>query len=250
MVNQPPTRGSVVDAAVNKLASAEHYFGASIVCMPSLYPSGSSVVLEISGGPNYFHIDDRAGAYFEAESMAALRLFKKEAERISTSSTVQFDGRMFSVSSVSKDALASAMRVVAHNSQMAANLAATRIAEKNREVASEELFEKLVRVFSPNRVSKDVPIIGASQHEWRFDAMISGQEKPVVFDAVTSHAGSVVWAAAKFADLARLEREIGRVAVIDSRAAMGEMIGVLSPNVSAIIELSASPKTFLSLEAA
>jgi hypothetical protein len=241
-------RSIVVDAVVRKLAVAEHYIGASLVYMPIFYPSGSSVVLQISGGGRGYVVTDRGGAYFEAESMGAIRSFRQEATKIVTEAAVSFDGREFSVEGVTNETLPAVIQAVTHYSQLAANITSMRVADKAREAAGTALYERLAGIFTPQRVSKDVEIVCASQHPWSFDAMVSNGEKRVVFDAVGSSQQSVVWAVTKFGDLSRLERSYGRIAVVESNKAMGDMMGVISPNVSAIVEMRAPDQTFKTLE--
>lgn len=243
-------RSDIVDAAVRKLAEAEHYFGASLVYMPSIYPSGTSVVLQVSGGGRGFKVSDRGGAVSEAEGLNSIRALRQEAERVTKEAAVQFDGAEFFVTDVSDASLSAAMQAVAHYSQLAANLVAMKAADRAREDVAHVLYDRLVGIFTPKRVSRDVSVMGASQHQWKFDAVVSTGDRRLVFDAVGTHQTSVVWAATKFGDLSRLDEAVRRVAVVENSRALGDMMGVISPNVSAIVELRAADEVYRRLEAA
>lgn len=239
----------MVAQAVKKLARVEKFVGHTLVSLPVLYPSGASVTLEISGEPDRFFVSDRAGGYFESELLGAHRIYGREAPRAAASCGIKFDGRNMFVAEASDSNLPAVMKMVSHCSQLAANISALKISEKVKSDATESLYERLVSVFTAARVSRDVEVVGASTHDWSVSARVLGR-KPILFDVVSPHPTSAVWTAAKFGDIARLETPPNRVAVVQSRKQIGNMIGVISPSATAIIELSASNDTFIRLEAA
>lgn len=105
-----------VDAAVRRLVNAQHFRAGSIVSMPVIYPSGASVVLEITMQKDRCFVTDRGGASQEAELFGATRYFKSEAERVALSSGIHFDGRDMFVAEVPRESLHGAMTVVANAS--------------------------------------------------------------------------------------------------------------------------------------
>ncbi len=248
--NVPSSLIDAVSGAVGKIARVEHFRGISLISMPSLYPSGASVQLEVSGSDGRFFISDRAGGYLEAELMSAHRIYVREAARIADQFGVKFDGRDMFVAESPLATLPSAMKIVAHCSQFAANIAASRMVEKAKSDVGEEIYERLVSIFTSKRVIKDAEILGPSSHQWHVSALVSGGSSLVVFDAVAEHPTSAVWTAAKFGDLARLENPPRRIAVAANQKKLGDMIGVIAPASTAIIDISASSKTIMQLEAA
>lgn len=244
------THANAVEEAVKKLVRIEEFIGATLVSMPVLYPSGASVMLEISGDHDQYFVSDRAGGYLEAELMGGQRIYAREAARAASGAGIGFDGRNMFFAEAQMSSLPAVMKVVAHCSQIAANSCALRMSEKIKSDIGQRLYERLVAVFSEPRVARDVEVVGASTHDWRVSAVVSGPHKKVVFDAVTPHPTSAVWTAAKFGDIARLDPPPSRVAVVSSRKDVGDMIGVISPSATAIIELTASNDAFERLEAA
>lgn len=240
----------IVDKAVQSLVSVEHFRAASIVSMPVMYPSGASVVLEVSSQGGRAFISDRGGGFQEAEYMGLTRFFGKEAPRVAAESGIGFDGREMFVIEVPIDAISGAMAVVAACSANAAVACALKAAERHEKVAKDSLFDKLTDIFGATGFEKDVPIIGASNHEWRVDALVKSQRSLVVFNSVTKSYVSATGTAAKFHDFALLETAPKRVAVVTSRKDIGDWIGVLSSASDAVIEINAANDQFLKIGAA
>jgi len=239
-----------VERAVSKLARTEKFVGHTLVSMPVIYPSGASVTLEISGEFDRFFASDRAGGYFESELIGAQRIYGREATRTAASFGIKFDGRNMFVAETGMSNLPAVMKIVSHCSQLAANICAMKLSEKIKSDVTESLYERLVSVFTEARVARDVEVAGASTHDWSVSARVAGARHSILFDAVSPQPTSAVWTAAKCGDIARLESPPHRVAVVRSRQLVGNMIGVISPSATAIIELTASNDAFLRLEAA
>ncbi|MBN9585089.1 MAG: hypothetical protein BGN84_15745 [Afipia sp. 62-7] len=239
-----------VDAAIAQLISAEHFIAGSLVSMPVMYPSGASVVLEITSQKDRFFISDRGGGFQEAEYMGAGRTYAREAERIAHDSGIRFDGRDMFIMEVAIEAISSALIVVANCSQQAASISAMRAAERVYRDAKEILITRLEHVYRKETIIKDAKIIGASNHNWPVAALVRTEGRPVVFDAVSAHYNSVVSTAAKFHDLARLEGTPKRIAVVPNRKMFGDYLGVLSAASTSVIEVNASNETYQGLLAA
>ena len=58
---------STIATAIKSLIAVEHFIAGSIVTMPNIYPSGASVVLEISMQGGRVFVSDRGGGFQEAE---------------------------------------------------------------------------------------------------------------------------------------------------------------------------------------
>lgn len=246
----PDLSGTVADA-MRKLSRVEHLRGVSLVSMPSLYPSGASVVLEVSSGHNgRFFVSDRGGGHLEAELMGAHRAYGREAERVAEQFGIRFDGRQMFVAEASIGSLPAVLKIVAHCSQFAANATASRMSERVKVDIGAAIYERLVSIFPAKRVAKDAEIKGPSSHEWHVSALVTGGRQAIVFDAIADHPTSAVWTVAKFGDLARLENPPRRIAVASDQRKLGNMIGVIAPASTAVIDLRASKETILQLEAA
>lgn len=233
-----------IDAAVRRMITAEHFHAGSIVSMPMLYPSGASVVLEMSVQASTVFVSDRGGGFQEAEFMGASRAFLREADRMASDFGIRFDGRDMFVAEVPLDRLDGAMKVVATASSQAAAAAAQKAAEKNERFAKEAMFEKLSSVFGKDSFRREVDLIGASNHKWRIDAIIDTPDRPIIFNSVTKSYVSAAGTAAKFYDLARLEMPPRRIAVVPSFAGLGDWYGVVSGAADAVLELAAANDQF------
>jgi hypothetical protein len=239
-----------VDAAIARLISAEHFVAGSLISMPVTYPSGASVVLEITSQRDRYFVSDRGGGFQEAEYMGAARAYSREAERIAQDSGIRFDGRDMFVAEVAVDSISGALIVVANCSQQAAALAAMRAAERVYRDAKEVLIERLGRVYRSEEIITDAKVIGGSNHKWPVTALVRRDGRPVVFDAVSAHYNSVVSTAAKFHDLARLDGGPKRVAVVPNIKMFGDYLGVLSSASTSVVEVGASNETYEGLLAA
>lgn len=241
---------SVIETATRQLVRAEHFHAGSFVTMPVIYPSGSSVVLEIFRQGENFFISDNGGAHQEAEFAGASRYFAREAQKAAEDHGVRFDGRDMFIAEVSESRLPGAFTVVANCSQAAVIASIYRSTERAHKDAGDVLFERLSRIFPASKLAKDAAIFGASGHEWHVSSMVTDDGKRTVFEAVSHHYPSVVSATAKFHDLARLEKLPSRVAVISNKAALGDYIGVLSAASTSVVEASVPDQTFIRLAAA
>ncbi len=107
-----------VEEAIRRLACAEHLADASLVNLPLLYPSGATVVVQVSepsGGQ--CTVTDLGFGFQEAELVGARRQFEDLAEDAARSSSISYAGRMFVIRDVPRTNLPAAMMAVATCSQ-------------------------------------------------------------------------------------------------------------------------------------
>jgi hypothetical protein len=233
--------------AIAALITVDHFAAGSMVSMPLLYPSGSTVVLEITRQGDRCLVSDRGGALQEAELSGATRYFKKEAVRVAAAAGIRFDGRDMFVAEVPLDALEGAMMVVANCSQEAVTFAIYSMSEKSESDAKEVLYARLTSIFGPTDVEKDVELVGASNHKWKVSVLVTRAGQMGLFEPVVNKYISVVGAAAKFHDFARLEMPPQRIAVVKNLADIGDFFGVVAAASSKVVELSSSNDNFLRL---
>jgi hypothetical protein len=208
------------------------------------------VVIRIEEGTNRFFVSDIGLGYQEAELMGAGLMYARNASTIAETAGVRFDNQSFFVLEASREQLPGAVVTIANCSQEAAIRAADALAEKTFEDSKTRLYERLVKVFSPGVVGKNVEVIGASNQKWRVAAFVSlPNARPTVFEPVTKHANSVASASMKFGDIALREDAPSRVAVVHSRAEFGPLLTVLSRSAS-IIEDDAPNERILQLASA
>ena len=236
----------IVDSAIRRLVSAEHFYAGSLVSMPMIYPSGASVVLELSSQAGRIFISDRGGGYQEAELLGAERLYSREASQVAADAGIRFDGREISIVEVPIENLAGAMAIVASCSANAAHLCSIKFSEREDHVR-ETLFDRLNEVFGPKGFEKNARMFGASNHKWHVDAVVTQNHGLTLFSAVTKSHISAAGTAAKFHDFARLENAPRRVAVVVSAKEMGDWMGVIAPAATAVLEISAANDRFLSV---
>jgi len=234
----------IVEQAVRKLITAEHYRAGSIVSLPVKYPSGATVVLEITLQAGRCFISDRGGAHEEADLYGSLRYFKAEASRIAERASIRFDGRDMFVAEVPVDRLHGAMIVVANCSAEAAMVASFKAADRADKDARDELYSRLLSIFRDRSVQRDAEVVGASNHKWRVSVVVSDRHGRAFFEPVTHHYVSVVSVAAKFHDFASIERAPPRFSVVRSRNDLGDFFGVVAAASTKVIPITATDEQF------
>ena len=215
---------------------------------PLLYPSGSTVVVQIHRHGDRFLVSDMGMGYQEADLMGMTLLFVRNANVVAERTGVKFDQHSFFVVDATKEQLVGATVAVANCSQEAVQIAAYKLAEKKAGEAKDRLYERLLTVFSPQRVSRDYEILGASRTPWHVAAIVRTDSKKTLFEPVANSHPSVVNAAAKFHDIALLVGAPARIAVVRNRSSFGTWLGVLSQAAN-VVEERVSNRTFERLAA-
>lgn len=239
-----------VDQAVGQLFRTEHFLSASVVALPLTYPSGASVLLEVSGQRDRYFVCDRGGAFQEAELMGAVRQFKADAQRLAQDAGIKFDGREMFVAEVPRDALPGAFTVVANCSQLAASLAALAASNRGADEAIDLLYWRLSKLMPTASIDKKAEVRGASTHKWSVDIAVANDNTRAVFDVIADHYHSLTSTATKFFDIARLEYAPRRIAVVRHYKPFKDLINVVAAASSSVVELDASEKTLLESVAA
>ena len=236
-----------IEEAMSRLINADHFHGGSIVSMPVTYPSGASVVLEITRQKGQWYVSDRGGGSMEADMSGISRYYKSEAKRVAELAGVRFDGWDMFVAEVGDDALAGAMVVIANCSSEAVTVASLRAADGNRRDAHEELYVRLSGIYKTKDVQKDAEAIGTSNHKWRVSVLVADNHQRAFFEPVTNWYVSVVGTAAKFHDFAGMDYPPARFSVVKSRQDLGDFFGVVAAASTKVIPETASDSEFLRL---
>lgn len=227
----------LIDSIAREIVATDHRVGGSFIRTPLMYPSGSTVVVRIEqGGDDRFFVSDVGYGFQEAELMGAGLMYSKPAHAIAMDAGVMFDNQAFFVLEAGRDQLAGAVVTIANCSQHAAMRAADALAEKTFEDRKVRLYERLIKVFEPKIVGKNVDIVGASNAKWQFATVVRLPGlRPTVFEPVTKHPNSVAHASMKFGDIALLkEHAPHRVAVVHDKKELGTLLTVLSRSANVI----------------
>jgi hypothetical protein len=211
-----------------------HRIGGSYIRTPVMYPSGSSVVVRIEQGSDRFFVSDVGLGQQEADLMGAGPMYSKHARAIAELAGVRFDNQAFFVLEASRDQPAGAVATIANCSQEAAMRASDALAEKTFEDKKLRLYERLVSIFDPKIVTKNVDIIGASTQKWNVAAIVKIGSRATIFEPVTKHPNSVASASMKFGNIKLIEGAPQRVAVVPDLSELGTLLTVLQRSASVI----------------
>ncbi|WP_297781435.1 hypothetical protein [uncultured Roseovarius sp.] len=240
----------VVRSAAAQLVACEAISGSQYVTTPLMYASGGYVVVRVEQAGDEYLVSDFGTGHEEAQFMGGEIIYKHVAKNIAETNGVQFDTFAFFVLRATVAQLPGAIATIANSSQEAVNITALKVSERKNRDDNAMLFEKLASAFGRNNIARDAHIIGASNTEWHISSLVTVDNRQVAFEAVSKHPNSIVHAAAKFSDIARIEDAPRRVAVVTDKKALGTYLGVLSHNAS-VIERRVEDRVYRSfLEAA
>lgn len=224
----------VVRNAAAQLVSCDLISGAQYVRTPLMYASGGYVVVRVEASGDEYLVTDFGAGHEEASLVGGSRIYMRVAKEVASVHGVGFDSYSFFVLKVSREQLPGAIATVANSSQEAVNVTCLKVSEAKSRDDNAVLYERLSVVFGRERIARDAHIVGASNTEWHIASLVTVERKQVAFEAVSKHPNSVVHAAAKFGDIARIGRAPIRVAVVNSKKALGTYLGVLSHSANVI----------------
>jgi hypothetical protein len=236
----------VVRSAAAQLVTLESSRDGCYITTPVMYVSGAFVLVRVERSGRDYLVSDFGAGCEEARLMGGEPTFRRVARTVAEAAGVGFDSFAFFALLVSEDQLPGAIASIANASQEAVNVTALKLAERTHRDDNEVLFERLAGIFSPRSVARDAQLVGASNTQWHVSSLVSVEGRQVAFEAVSKHPNSIVFAATKFGDLARLNRPPGRVAVVASKKVLGTYLGVLSHSAK-VIERRVEDGVFQSL---
>jgi hypothetical protein len=225
---------SAVDAVARELVTTEHFGSASLIKTPMMYPSGASAVIQVTQHGDRFFVTDMGLGQMEADMIGASVLYANSAKPLAEHFGIRFDNQAFFVAEANRTQLAGAVTIVANCSSEAAALAALKAAERRFEEDSDVLYRRLATVFPKAEIVRNVDFVGSSTHKWPIATMVTHNRKVSLFEPVSKHHTSVVNAAVKFNDIARLDNPPQRVAVVKKKNELGNYLNVLSQSASVI----------------
>jgi hypothetical protein len=220
-------RAAAVEAAVRALVRVAEAGESTRVTIPAFYPSGSIATVEISGGPTAYHVTDLGLAFREADLIGADHLFQRNAAQIAEMTGLVLSHRTFSVRAT-VDQLAAAIADVAGASVQVAHRIVERTISRSESEIEARLYPRLVRLFGEPHVAREVEIAGASSHRWRVSAVVTLNDRRMVFEAVSNHHSSVYSSSTMFHDLSLLEQRPAGIAVVRDKHALGDYLSILA----------------------
>jgi len=206
------------------------------VTTPLIFPGGSHVVVRIDPYSDSYFVSDFGLGYQEAELAGISIAFRRIARTVAERAGVRFDGHSIFELEIRRDQIAGAIAAIANCSLEAVAEATMKSAEKAKIDQNAALHERIVQIYSPKFVSRDVEVLGASNTVWQISTMVKIENSMTGFEAVSQHRNSVVQATVKFGDIARKENAPSRIAVVESKANLGTLLGVLSQSASVVEE--------------
>ncbi|MBI4968059.1 MAG: hypothetical protein HZC25_08055 [Rhodospirillales bacterium] len=236
MENRNTAFRAIIEEVARSLASVRHEGEASYVRTPILYPGGSLVVVRVEQAGRHYLISDMGLGFVEADQMGAEVSFGRTAPHIAEKAGIAFEHHSFIVKEVSRDQLVGAVATVAACSQEAVQITAMKLSERKTVDASERLYGRLIRVFTPAKVTRHAEVYGASNTPWSVAALVKSDDHQAVFEPVTDHPNSVASAVAKFVDLSQLDRPPARVAVVHDKKTFGTRLNLIASAAKVIEE--------------
>ena len=225
---------SAVDAVARELVTTEHFGSASLIKTPMMYPSGAAAVVQVTQHGERFFVTDMGLGQIEADMIGASVLYANSAKPLADHFGIRFDNQAFFVAEANRDQLAGAVTIVANCSSEAAALAAFKAAERRFEEDSDVLYRRLATVFPKAEIVRNVDFVGSSTHKWPVATMVTHNHRISLFEPVSKHHASVVNAAVKFNDIARLDNPPQRIAVVKKKVELGNYLNVLSQSANVI----------------
>lgn len=241
-----------VDTELQKVLSRLVYARSSeegtVVTLPSMYPSGSPVLVRIAFDGHACFVNDMGQASQEADVLGATqRLFQNQARRVAEEYGVQFDNHCFFAVHVPLERLSGAIKVIGSASQKAVMLTQDKLSEMNDSTVRAELLERLNSVYGEGRVERDIALTGSSSHRWGFVGRVMSARGPVLFDAASPAASSVYGAVAKFTDIRMLDNPPKGVVCVPSLERFSPDYRNLLQQAANVIEIGSSDEIFRQL---
>lgn len=234
----------VADQVASNLAKADMLDGRAFIRTPVLFPSGATVVVVIEEeGRGRYRLSDLGQGHDEAELLSAGPVYHRQAADVARSAGLALAGHAFVLTGLDAGQLVAGVMTVANAAARTLERTMLRADQRAPEDVVEKLATRLVTLFPRAQVSRAVELRGASTHPWRVDALVTTGQDRAVFEVVMPSPVSVAFAAAKFHDIARLEHAPARVAVVRRKAALGDLLAVVS-QAARVIEEAAPDATF------
>jgi len=229
-----------VELAIAKLLRVRHDSDRVEIVMPVIFPNGSMVTLVVMPAEGGRHIvTDDGGAAHEAEMAGVSHsAFSRIANAAARKAGAIFDQHALLYLDVSSEQLSGALIVMADLARDVVARALEGAARSTAEIMRDEMIERLDRIFTPQRVLKDVDVRGSSHSMYQVDALVEIRDQRIIFDTFSSAPTSTSALVSKMLDISQVDEAPARVAVTGSRSLLGHKLQLVS-SVARVIEAGA-----------
>lgn len=238
-----------IDDVAKQLVTAEHRNGMSFIRVPLIYPSGAGVVVRVTDAYPDFFVSDYGSGYEEAEMMGGSTIYARHAPGVAKNAGIGFDSHSFFVMKATREQLPSVIVTVANSALECVIATAFKLAEKRHADETEFLYQRLVRLFTPSSVSKDVQVLGHSNTQWTVATLVSAEHNKAIFEPVSKHHSSVFAVTTKFHDIGLNDNAPRRISVVKKKSEMDTYLAILN-QAGSVIESDQPDETYKRLLAA
>jgi hypothetical protein len=222
------TLSAIADQVARSLATTVEVPGAVFIQTPLSYPSGTSVVVRLSGTDNRFFVSDFGRGFDEVSMFSSAHGYSVIARNLVQGTSIGFDSRSFFVAQAEADELVGVVGAIANCSQRAVIETVVKHEARKYDADRIMLFERLESAFGKRNIEHDVMVRGSSMVDWEIPAKVVNNNVISLFDYARHHRNPVSSTVAKFHDLARLEPAPRRIVSIRDFDIMGSFVALLS----------------------
>ena len=224
-----PDLAALAEQTARNLARAGLLDGRAFIRTPILFPSGATavVVIEEEGGGR-LRLTDLGQGREEAELQGIGPTYRRQVQEVARRSGLAVEGGALVLAGVTAAQVVAGVITVANAAARALEWASLRAVHRPEAADVEKLVGRLGALFPRAELVRETEMRGASTHPWPVAAVLRTERGQAVFDLVRPSAVSVAFAAAKFHDLARLEQPPARIAVVQRKAGLGDLLSVVA----------------------
>lgn len=234
----------ITEDVASSLATISMENSGALITTPLLYPSGSHVVVHVSGSGNTFFVSDQGFASMEAEMMGGDLILGRLAQALTKTTGALYDQHCFYLANVKHSGLVTAVTIVANASKEAVDQTAYKVAERKNREEEEVLVARLNSIFGSKFVLPKYKLVGASNHEWDFNAAVVRDDHRSIFELVSPAAVSIYSTVTRFTDIADLKEHPDLVAVLSDRLKTNSSNINLLCRSANVIDLKADDETY------
>jgi len=240
----PRPLAELAEQIARGLSKAGLLDGSAFIRTPILFPSGATavVVIEDEGGGR-LRLSDLGQGRDEAELQGIGAAYRRQAQEVARRSGLAVEAGALVLAGITAAQAVAGVMTVANAAARALERASLRAAQRPETGDIERLVARLGALFPHAHLLRETEVHGASTHPWPVTVVLPTDRGQAVFDLVRPSAVSVAFAAAKFHDLARLEHPPARIAVVQRKASLGDLLAVVA-QAARVVEEDAADSAF------
>lgn len=224
--------------ALGRIAKCRNVGEKVMVDLPLLYPSGSTVVIDIEQNGDRVWVSDMGLGHVEADLMYATESYKKLAVMKAKEFGVDYDGHSMFALWVPIGRIEAAIICVANASAQAAAEAVRHATETQSRTQDEVFFERVSSIFGKKSVARTAEVSG-QRISWEVHNLVSLQNgKRAIFEPMSKHAASVSSKFLMFSDIRASDAPISLNAVVTNISNLDAKAQMIA-DVANIVQLDA-----------